>query len=301
MRVLIVGAVGQLARALLPRFVAAGHAASAAGRPTLDLREPGTVRAALAALRPELVVNAAAYTAVDRAEDEPALAFAVNRDGPALLAAETAAAGIPLVHVSTDYVFDGAGGAPYVEDAPTNPAGVYGRSKRDGETAALAANPRTMVLRTAWLCSPDGSNFLRTMLRLASERDEVGVVADQRGAPTFAADLADAVVAMAPRLVAAPAGDPAFGVFHLTGMPWTTWHGFAAAIFEGAAARGRRVPRLRAITTAEYPTRARRPADGRLDCGAIAQVHAIEAADWRTSLLRCLDQLLGPEKRPGAP
>ncbi|MFC7557520.1 SDR family oxidoreductase [Pseudoroseomonas wenyumeiae] len=150
-------------------------------------------------------------------------------------------------------------------------------------------------MRTAWVCSPHGANFVKTMLRLGREREAVSVVADQHGAPTFAADLADAMARMLPRLAAAPAGDPAFGVFHLTGAPWTTWHGFAEAIFAGAAARGHKVPRLSAITTADYPTPARRPADGRLQCGRITRIHGIEAADWRQSLSRCLDALIGPQ------
>ena len=303
MRVLVAGRTGQLALALLARLPRDGHAVESREAPDLDLTDPASVRRAVAegfaGEGPEVVVNAAAYTAVDRAETERDLAFAVNEAGPGLLAAATAARGIPLVHISTDYVFDGGEGAPYAEDAPTGPLGVYGASKLAGERAAVAANPRTAILRTAWVCSPDGSNFVRTMLRLAETRDEVGVVADQHGAPTFAADLADAIARMLPRLVAAPAGDAAFGVFHLTGAPHATWHDFAEAIFAGAAARGRRVPRLRAITTADYPTPAARPADGRLDCARIARIHGIPAPDWRASLSACLDTLIGP--LPGAP
>jgi dTDP-4-dehydrorhamnose reductase len=157
----------------------------------------------------------------------------------------------------------------------------------------LAANPRAAVLRTSWVCSATGHNFLRTMLRLAEARDEVSVVADQRGAPTFAADLAEAIVRMAPRHLASPAGDAAFGVFHLSGAPDTTWHGFAEAIFAGAAARGHRAPVLRAIPTSAYPTPTRRPADSRLECSRIAAVHGVRRPDWRSALERCLDELLG--------
>jgi dTDP-4-dehydrorhamnose reductase len=262
--------------------------------PALDLTARESIAAAVAASRPDLVINAAAYTAVDRAEDQPGLAFAVNRDGAGLLAAEAAAIGAPFIHFSTDYVFDGAGGAPYRETDAPNPLGVYGRSKEEGERAVLAANPRSVVLRTAWVCSPDGANFVRTMIRLAAERDEIRVVADQHGAPTFAADLAEACARMAPRLLAAVPGDPAFGLFHLTGAPHTSWHGFAEAILDGAAARGHRRPTLTPITTAEYPTRAARPADGRLDCSRIGAVHGIAPADWRLSLSHTLDALLGP-------
>lgn len=294
MRVLVAGREGQVARALLARLTPEGHAVTALEPPELDLTSRESIAAALAGTRPDLVVNAAAYTAVDRAEDQPDLAYAVNRDGAARLAEAAAARGAPFIHFSTDYVFDGRKGAPYTEGDAPSPLGVYGRSKEEGERAVLAANPRSVILRTAWVCSPDGANFVKTMLRLAAERDELRVVADQHGAPTFAADLADAVARIAPRLLAAPAGDPAFGLFHLSGHPHTTWHGFTAAILEEAAARGHRHPRLTAIATADYPTRATRPADGRLDCSRIARVHGITPPDWRASLARCLDVLVGP-------
>jgi len=296
-RVLVAGRSGQLARALAPAFAAAGWRVAALGRAEgLDLAGPASAIAdAVRAEAPDLVVNAAAYTAVDRAEAEPEAAMAVNRDGAAALAAAAAAAGAPVLHVSTDYVFDGAKGAPYSEADPPAPAGAYGRSKLEGERAVLAANPRAAVLRASWVVSETGHNFLRTMLRLAEEgRAEVAVVDDQRGAPTFADDLAAAVLAMAPRLLRSPAGDAAFGVFHLAGAPDTTWHGFAAAVFAGLAARGRRAPALGAIPTAAWPAPARRPADSRLDCARIAAVHGIARPDWRPALARCLDRLLGP-------
>ena len=295
MRILIAGRIGQVACALLRALEPEGHEITALEPPELDLTDRASLAAAVAAARPELVINAAAYTAVDKAEDDVALAFAVNRDGAGWLAAEAAAVGAPFVHFSTDYVFTGQGGAPYRETDPTGPQGVYGQSKLEGEQAVLAANPRSVILRTAWVCSADGNNFVKTMLRLAATRDEVGVVADQHGAPTFAADLAEAVRVMAPALVAAPAGDPRFGLFHLTGAPHTTWHGFAAAIFEGAAARGHKVPALKPIATSDYPTRAMRPADGRLDCSHLQAVHGIPAGDWRQRLDETLDTLIGPK------
>jgi dTDP-4-dehydrorhamnose reductase len=296
MRVLVAGREGQVARALLARLGTDGHQVTALEPPELDLTDQAGIAAVVERTVPDLVVNAAAYTAVDRAEDQPGLAHAVNATGAGWLAEAAAARGVPFVHFSTDYVFDGTKGAPYVETDPVHPLGVYGASKEAGERAVLAANPRSVVLRTAWVCSPDGANFIKTMLRLAKEREEIRVVADQHGAPTFAADLADAVARMAPRLVAAPSGDAAFGLFHLTGAPHTTWHGFTEAILEEAARRGYPRPRLVPITTAEYPTKAQRPADGRLDCGKIARIHGIAAADWRNSLGRCLDALLGPLK-----
>lgn len=296
-RVLIAGREGQLARELLRRLPEDGYQAIALDLPDFDLSRPDTIEAAIGTHKPALIVNAAAYTAVDRAEDQPELARTVNATGVGVLAAAAARTGAPLVHVSTDYVFDGAPGSvqPYTEDARPNPLGVYGATKLEGERLALSSNPRTAIIRTAWVCSPHGNNFVKTMLRLAAERDELRVVADQHGAPTFAEDLADAIARMVPRLLAAPAGDEAFGLFHLTGAPYATWHEFATEIVAGAAKRGHgRNPRVVPIATSEYPTRARRPADGRLDCGRIGRVHGIRPADWRASLARCLDTLIGP-------
>ncbi len=295
MRLLVAGREGQLARALAAAFGAAGHAVAALEPPELDLTNRASVAAALATA-PDLVINAAAYTAVDRAEEQPALARAVNATGAGWLAEEAAARGVPLIHVSTDYVFDGTKGAPYAEDDAPHPLSVYGATKLEGERLVLAAHPRAAVIRTAWVCSPDGANFVRTMLRLAQERAELRVVADQHGAPSFAADLALAMLCMAPRLLAGQG----FGLFHLTGAPHTSWHGFAAAILDAAARRGHPRPVLHAITTAEYPTRARRPADARLDCARIGAVHGIRPADWRLSLGRCLDTLIGPVREDHA-
>jgi glucose-1-phosphate thymidylyltransferase len=298
-RVLIAGHGGQLATALVAAFRAAGWDAVALGRPGLDLAGPASaIAATVLRITPQLVVNAAAYTAVDRAEDDAAAAMTVNRDGAGALAAAAEMCGAALLQVSTDYVFDGSKDAPYTEADPVAPLGVYGASKLAGEQAVLAANPRTAVLRTAWVCSATGQNFLRTMLRLGAERQEIGVVADQRGAPIFCDDLADAIVRMADALVAAEAGAPEFGVFHLAGAPDTTWHGFAEAIFDGAARRGATIPRLKAIATADYPTRARRPADSRLDCRRIEAVHGIARPDWRAGLMRALDTLIGPMPKP---
>lgn len=294
MRLLVIGCAGQLARALVRAGSAAGHAVTALGRPGFDLADRPSIAPALAAVAPDLVVNAAAYTAVDRAEAEPEAAFRLNAEAAGWLAEAAATLDVPFVHVSTDYVFDGAGGAPYAEDAPPNPLGVYGASKLAGEDRVLAAHPRSLLLRTSWLCGAEGANFMKTMLRLATERPLLRVVGDQHGAPSFANDLAAAILRLAPGLVAARAGDPAFSLFHLTGAPHTTWHGFAEAILDRAALRGHPRPALEAITTAEYPTPARRPADSRLDCGRIGRVHGIVPADWRVALDDCLDALVGP-------
>ena len=292
MRVLVAGRTGQLALALQRRLPEDGHAVTALEAPELDLTDRESIARAVERSNPDAIVNAAAYTAVDRAEEQRDLAFAVNAIGAGMLAAAAAGRNLPFLHISTDYVFAGDGGAPYDEDAPASPQGVYGASKLAGERAAMQANPRTAILRTAWVCSADGANFVKTMLRLAGTRDAVSVVADQHGAPTFADDLAEAIARLLPRLAAAPAGDPGFGLFHLTGAPHATWHGFAEAIFAGAAARGRKVPTLSAITTAEYPTPAKRPGDARLDCARIARLHGIHPADWRRSLDRVLDRLI---------
>jgi dTDP-4-dehydrorhamnose reductase len=292
MRVLVIGRTGQIATELLPRLAAAGHESLALEPPEFDLTDATQVAAAFDRSRPEAVVNCAAYTAVDKAEEQRALAFAVNATGPRLLGEAAARAGIPVVHYSTDYVFDGAKGAPYAETDAPNPVGAYGASKLAGELLLHLAQPRTVTLRTAWVCSPHGGNFVKTMLRFGKERPEMRVVADQHGAPTFAADLADAAVALLPRLAAAPAGDPVFGVTHLTGTPYTTWHGFAQAIFAAAARRGQPAPKLTAIGTADYPTPARRPANSRLDCSRAATVLGIPPRDWREGLERCLDQLM---------
>lgn len=285
-RILIIGRTGQVAtelRALLPDAVALEA-------PELDLTRADSIAAALAAHRPAVVVNAAAYTAVDRAEDERDLAFAVNADGPALLGAATAAAGIPVLHISTDYVFDGTRGTPYVETDATSPLGVYGASKLEGERRLRDANPRTTILRTAWVCSAHGGNFVKTMLRLAAERPALRVVADQHGAPTFAADLADALAAIALGMIAddkAPTG-----LFHFTNAGVTTWKDFAAAIFAAAAERGLKTPRLEAITTADYPTPARRPAYSALSTRRIEEAYGVRPRPWAEGLGRLIDDSL---------
>ena len=290
-RVLVAGRSGQVATALgavLPRH---GFTVTLLGRPELDLSQEGSIERALAEARPDIVVNAAAYTAVDRAEDESAEAFAVNRDGPARLAAATAAAGIPLIHYSTDYVFDGRKAAPYVEEDPTGPLSVYGRSKLEGERAVAQAQPRHVILRTAWVCSPTGHNFLKTMLRLALSRPEIGVVDDQQGTPTFAADLAEATAGVARNLLDRPRDLALSGIFHAASPGVTTWCGFARAIFAASERHGGPTAAVRAIATSDYPTRAVRPANGALATGKLARVHGVTLPDWRIALDACLRDL----------
>jgi dTDP-4-dehydrorhamnose reductase len=289
--ILVAGKTGQLARCLAQGARRRGTALMALGRPELDLSRPDAVARTVEAHAPRAIVNAAAYTAVDKAEAEPALAMAVNRDGAGALAAAAAGLGVPFIHVSTDYVFDGRKDAAYVEEDAPCPLGAYGRSKLAGEAAVRAACPAGVILRTAWVYSPFGQNFVTTMLRLALTREKVQVVDDQHGAPTAAFDLADAILDLVEQFAAAPHDRDAGGIYHLAGDGETTWHGFAAAIFAGWAWRGRRVPALEPISTAQYPTAARRPANSRLDCGKIARAFGLRLPPWRSSLERCLDEL----------
>lgn len=290
-RIAVIGASGQLATALLVRAAARGVEAAARGRPHLDVASDASVGLFLDAFGADVVVNAAAYTAVDKAEGERAAAFAVNAEGSASIASACASRQLPLVHVSTDYVFDGAKRAPYVETDPIAPLGIYGASKAEGERLIRAALARHVILRTSWVYGARGSNFLRTMLRLAGERDEVRVVADQHGSPTLADDLADAILDIAPRLADTAAADQVWGTYHLTGSGATTWHDFAAAIFAQANSHGIRVPRLVPITTAEYPTPALRPAYSILDNTKARDVLAVALPDWRDGVRRTLAEI----------
>lgn len=296
-RIAIIGATGQVARALATASLSRGIDAVTGGRPDLDLTRPGSIDEFLATTRADVVVNAAAYTAVDKAESEPALASAINAVGAGHVAAACARRGIPLLHISTDYVFDGAKALPYLETDPVRPLGVYGRSKAEGEAAVRAHLDRHIIIRTSWVYSSLASNFLLTMLRLGAERDEVRVVADQWGSPTNADDLADAILDLEERISGAPAADDAWGTYHLTGSGATTWHGFAEEIFAEVARRGLRTPRLAAITTAEYPTAALRPPYSVLDNGKITGRFAISLADWRDGTRRCMAKIIENRSR----
>jgi dTDP-4-dehydrorhamnose reductase len=289
--ILIFGERGQVATALA-RVCAGRHdRVRCVGRATADIADRAAVDATVAQVSPDLVINAAAYTAVDKAEDEEGAAMQVNRDGAAHVAKAAAKAGAPVIHISTDYVFDGTKAAPYVETDPPNPLSAYGRSKLAGELAVAAAAPEHAIVRTSWVCGPDGNNFLKTMLRLAGQRAEIGVVDDQWGAPTFAADLADAIARIGDTLLAAPDRARLAGVYHASGTGETTWCRFARAIMAGAERHGFPSCRVNAITTADYPTRARRPANSRLDCGKLARAFGVRLPDWESSLDTCLAQL----------
>ena len=284
MRIAVTGTVGQVVTSLRERGEAAGHEIIALGRPELDLTNPASVTRALAAAAPDAVVSAAAYTAVDKAETEVDLAYAVNGAGAGAVAQAAKALGVPLVHISTDYVFDGTLDRPYVETDPTGPTGVYGASKLAGEQAVLAAYAEGgAILRVAWVYSPFGGNFVKTMLRVSESRDVVSVVADQVGNPTSALDIADGILVVAANLALDP--DPTLrGVFHMTAAGEASWADFAQGIFAASAAHGGAGPKVTRITTADYPTPAARPANSRLDCSRIAQVHGVALPAWQGAL-----------------
>ena len=296
--ILVTGGTGQLATAL--EQAGGARALTRIGRPEFDFDRPETIEAAFRAAAPRLVVNAAAWTAVDAAESNRAAAERANIAGPAALARLTAAAGIPLIHISTDYVFDGTKGAPYTEDDPTSPTGVYGATKLEGERQALTANPRAIILRTSWVYAPYGKNFVRTMLGAARKTSTLRVVADQRGCPTSAPDLAAAILAIADRIEAGWRDDYA-GVFHAAGSSETTWHGLAAAAFEAAARHGFPMPEIIPITTEDWPTPARRPPDSRLDCGRLERIFGQRLPDWRDGIARTVDVIMAAERAAATP
>jgi dTDP-4-dehydrorhamnose reductase len=285
---LVTGGSGQLAMAL--EQAGAAHDILRVGRPDFDFDRPDSLDATFADAAPALVINAAAYTAVDAAETDEAAADRANHMGPARLASLCAQAGVPLIHVSTDYVFDGTKGSPYLETDPTAPPGVYGRTKRAGEVAVLASGARAVILRTSWVYAPVGRNFVRTMLNAGRVRDVLRVVADQKGCPTTAIDLADAILSIADRILNDGWRDEFGGIFHAAGAGWTTWHGLACATFAaaGAQAPGLKIPTVEPIATADWPTPARRPADSRLDCARLAQVFGLRLPPWEDGLLRTL-------------
>ena len=296
MTVLVFGGNGQVGRELLRALAPlgtvvattrSGMLADGSACEVADFDRPDSLPALLDRLRPAHVVNAAAYTAVDRAEQELEAAFRANAQAPGVLARWCAAHGVPLVHYSTDYVFDGQGGTPYREDAPTAPLGVYGTSKRDGEDAVRAADGRHLIFRTAWVYAAHGGNFLRTMLRLGAERDQLRVVADQIGTPTPAGLIAD-VTAQALRH---PGG--LSGTWHLTASGQTSWHGFAEAIFAEAQAAGvlAKTPVVDAIASSDYPTPARRPAWSVLDNRRLQQDFGIVLPAWQDGLKRVMAEI----------
>lgn len=281
MRILVTGQHGQVASCLAEQ--AGEHELVFAARPDFDLADPASVERVIAEVRPDLIFSVAAYTAVDKAEDEPELAMAINGTAPGVLGRAAAAIGARVVHLSTDYVFDGSRDGAWREDDPVAPLGVYGATKLAGEQALAASGARYAILRTAWVYSPFGNNFVKTMLRLAATRDELSVVADQFGCPTSAMDIATAMLT-----VASAWGDPALPganrIYHFAGSGETHWAGFAEAIFAESARRGGASARVIGIPSSGYPTRAKRPANSRLDSSAFADAFGYRAPDWRASL-----------------
>jgi dTDP-4-dehydrorhamnose reductase len=288
MKLLLLGAGGQVGRELCRRDWPTGYRLAAFDRADVDITRADSIAAAMRGESPDLVINAAAYTAVDRAESEPDAAWAANCTGAGYLAAACREAAIPLVHISTDYVFDGGKTGPYREDDPVNPPGVYGRSKEAGDRAIREALAEHVILRTAWVYSAHGHNFVKTMLRLAGERSVLRVVADQTGSPTSAAGIAAAIATVVRQIAA---GQGQWGTYHFTGAGTVTWHGFAEAIFELAAPWRGPPPKVEAITTADYPTPARRPVNSVLDCRRIGEVFGIVPRPWREALAEVIREL----------
>lgn len=291
--ILLFGAGGQLGQELVARATFRSVPLQALTRAEIDIADEAAIRGAIARARPSVIVNAAAYTKVDKAESEPDAARRANAIAPALLARAARAADAALVHISTDYVFDGSKTGAYTEADPVSPLGVYGRSKAEGEDAVRAALPRHLIVRTSWVYGAYGHNILKTVLRLAAERDELRFVADQRGCPTSTHDLAEAILGIAPRLAAR---EPLSGTYHFAGTGATTWHGFVERVVAAQAAFTGRRPRVIPITTADYPTPARRPANSELASGLFAATFGIRAEPWERRVEATVTQLLTHSK-----
>ncbi|MDY5847695.1 MULTISPECIES: dTDP-4-dehydrorhamnose reductase [Actinobacillus] len=280
---LITGAKGQVGHCLTQQLTGKAEIL-AVDRDELDITDQSAVKKIVETFKPDVIINAAAHTAVDRAESEVELSEAINVKGPQYLAEAANEIGAIILHISTDYVFEGTGSGEYKEEDQTNPQGVYGRTKLEGEIAVQQANPRSIILRTAWVFGEHGHNFVKTMLRLAKDRDSLGIVGDQFGGPTYAGDIAKALIEIANQILAGK--ENAFGVYHFTGKPYVSWYEFANAIFVEAESQKllEKQPHLKAITTAEYPTPAKRPANSRLDLTKIKQTFNIEPSDWQKAL-----------------
>ncbi|MEO1544804.1 MAG: dTDP-4-dehydrorhamnose reductase [Pseudomonadota bacterium] len=289
--IVVIGRSGQVAEALVRRGTEHGLPIVAGGRPEVDLTNVESLKAFILETRPSVVINAAAYTAVDKAETDADAAVALNSEGPATLAALCAIAGVPLVHVSTDFVFSGLATAPYAEDEDPSPLGVYGASKAAGEVGVRVAHPQHVIVRTSWVYGLAGSNFAKTMLRLGAERGELSVVDDQIGAPTFADDLADVLLTVAKRVAASEAPE-LFGTFHFSNAGQTTWCRYANAIFTIAGAGGAPVAVAKPIPTLEYPTPATRPPYSVLDCSKMLDVYGVNQREWQVALAEAVPALV---------
>lgn len=292
MRLLVTGAQGQVGRELAR--LGTGHELLALGRKELDITDEEAVSAAIREFKPDAVINAAAYTAVDKAESDPETAYAVNRDGPSFLARACHENSAVLLHISTDYVFDGSGSRPYREDDPVSPLGVYGKSKAEGEDLVRRLCPSHVILRTSWVFSPHGANFVKTIIRLAQEHHELKVVADQNGCPTSAGEIAKTLL----HIVGSFRPDRS-GTYHFAQPEPTTWHAFSEAIVRAAKKEGLsvRVKRIRPIPTSQFPTPAKRPAWSVLDCTKISQAFGIAPVSWRVSLQEVVKKLVSSETK----
>jgi dTDP-4-dehydrorhamnose reductase len=291
MRFLLLGGTGQVGEEFRALPFPADVEVVAPNRLALDLTSPIAIERVIASQPWSAVINAAGYTDVDRAESEQSVAFAINSDAPSQIAAETEQKNIPLIHISTDYVFNGHKGAPYTEEDEPSPLNIYGCSKLSGEHGVCAANPRHVILRTSWVFSPYRKNFVRTILTLAAERETLSIVADQRGCPTAACDIAQACLNLAMRCASAPERAP-YGTYHFAGAGDATWFEFASVIVDLAGRRLGQKPSVLPIRAADYPTLARRPADSRLDSSAIARAFGINPRPWQQSLADTIDRLL---------
>ena len=292
MRIAVTGSQGQVARSLVERAALRDAEIVTLARPSFDLADPSTILRAFESAAPDVIVNAAAYTAVDKAESDEALADEINGVGAGSVARAAKRLGIPIIQFSTDYVFDGTLDRPYREDDRTGPINAYGRSKLAGEQAVKEATPYHVILRISWIYSPFGTNFVRTMLRLAETRDKIGVVADQIGQPTCALDVADGILAICDRLKAYPGEERLFGIFHMAGAGAASWADFAEAIFTEAARLGRRPTAVQRIATEQYPTPARRPRNSRLDTQKLAEIYGLALPPWRDSLPAVVARLI---------
>lgn len=287
--ILVIGRTGQLATSLKEL---GGDRVVTVGRPEADLQAPETLAAVIDAHKPDFIVNAAAWTAVDLAETEQEAAKKGNHTGPARLAEEAARRGIPFIHVSTDYVFDGKKGAPYLESDPISPVTAYGRTKAEGEAAVLKAQPQSVILRTAWVYSAHGKNFVKTMLNAGAKNPRLRVVGDQRGNPTSSDDLAAVILGIIDKIKATGWQDSYAGIFHATGSGEATWHELACHALKEAAQHGQTMPEMEAIKTSDWPTPAARPADSRLDNSKLERVFGQKMPDWRESVTRTVKTLM---------
>jgi dTDP-4-dehydrorhamnose reductase len=293
MRLLIAGWHGQVARALIEAAPSSPHVrALAAGRPALDVRDPRSVERAFGDLSPDIVINTAAYTAVDQAETDPDGAFALNQDGARLLARAAARRNVPVIHLSTHYVFDGAKEAPYAESDAPCPATVYGRSKLEGERAVAEMNPQHVIIRTGWVFSATGRNFATKILGSAASGEQLRVVADQRGNPTYAPHLASTILEVARQLTQQNFERPVWGIYHAAGAGTTSWHGFACELMESAGKLGAENAEVEPIATAAYPTPAPRPHNSSLDCSKFERAFGLALPPWQDGVAACVGEIL---------